>query len=217
MFHIKFFSLFILGFLCAGVASASTPTANLYKIMRNGQQRVVQTVKLKKTRDGGYILRVPQEDLEAMEFLQITPSMAIGHQGEQGYFINNDGLLTRFDTPRQDIPYKKQWEEKYLIGEDFTDITDGVQHTLGWDEGSLCISGYHEDGGKTWLAIKEGMKFESRQLVKLKNGEYSLNEAYYLKDIRPYEDLTILFYPIKNNSYTDIALKYRQWLLDKPS
>ena len=192
---------------------AAVPTARLYKVLKDSRKRESTIVKLQKTSDGGYILRVPRHELEPLEFLLVTPSMATGRQGEHGYFINNDGLLTRYDIPHRQLPYKKQWEEKYLVTPDLNDITDGVQFTAGWDEGPLCISGYHEANGKTWLAIKEGMKFESRQLVRLKDGQYSLNEAYYLRDIKPYEDLTILFYPVRRNSYTAIALKYRKWLL----
>lgn len=208
----RFLSLIVLSSL-AFTLIAKAPTAELYKVLRNGQQRETQVINLQKTKDGCYILRVPQKELEKMEFLQVTPSMSVGKVGEKGYFINNDGLLTRFDLPHKQLPYKKQWEEKYLVSGNFQDITDGVQHTVGWDEGSLCMSGYHEASGKTWMAIKEGMKFESRQLVKFKDGKFSLAEAYYLKDIKPYEDLTILFYPVIKNDYNAIAIQYRNWLI----
>ena len=206
------FSLIFWGIVTTTLWAAS-PTVKLYKVLKDNRKRECTIVPLQKTSDGGYILRIPQKELETMEFLLVTPSMAVGHQGERGWFINNDGLQTCFSLPHKQLPYKIQREEKYLISDDLSDITDGIQYTVGWDDASLCISGYHEDNGKTWLAVKEGMKFESRQLIKLKDGEYSLNEAYYLRDIKPYEDLTIIFYPIKGSSYADITLKYREWLL----
>ena len=209
-----FLPIFLLSWAVMPCIMAGVPTAKLYKVLRDGQKRDSSIVAMQKTSDGGYVLRIPKKELRTLEFLLVTPSMAVGHQGEKGFFINNDGLQTRFDLPHKQLPYKVQWEEKYLVGDKFKDITDGVQYTAGWDEAPLCISGYHEAGGRTWLAIKEGMKFESRQLVRLKDNTYSLNEAYYLRDIRPYEDLTILFYPVEHDSYTAIALKYRQWLLD---
>ncbi len=206
--------LFLLLSITTCFLHAKTPTAKLYKILRDGQKRDSSIVNLNKTKDGAYELRISRLELKNVEFLVVTPSMGVGHQGEKGYFINNDGLQTRFDLPHEEEPYKKQWEEKYLDTKNFKDITDGVQYTVGWDQGQMNASAYHEANGKTWLALKDGLKFECRQLIKYKNGEYSLNEAYYLKDITPYEDLTIYFYPIKHDNYTEVALRYRQWMID---
>lgn len=209
----KVMLLLMLAGWCAYGYAGKGPTASLYKIMRDGQRRDTTVLHLQKMKDGGYMLRVPQKELEEMEFLQVVPRMAVGHQGEKGWFIDNNSLQVRYDVQHKQKPYQIQWEEKYLVSDDLKDVTDGIQSTMGWDAGSLCISGYHEaKTKKTWLAVKEGMKFECRQLAKLKDGEYSLIDAYYLRDIKPYEDLTIFYYPVKGDTYTDIALRYRSTL-----
>lgn len=192
---------------------AKSPTVALYKILRDGQQRDTTIVHLQRQKDGGYLLRVPQSELRKLEYLHVVPSMAVGHQGENGYFITNSCTQVKFNTKHPVRAYKRQWEETYLRGDALKDFSDGIQFTIGWDEGVLCMSGYRQNNGKLWMAVKEGLKFESRQHIKLLNGEYSLIDAYYLKDIESYEDLTILYYPVKGSSYTDIALKYREWLL----
>ena len=136
-----FLPIFLLSWAVMPCIMAGVPTAKLYKVLRDGQKRDSSIVAMQKTSDGGYVLRIPKKELRTLEFLLVTPSMAVGHQGEKGFFINNDGLQTRFDLPHKQLPYKVQWEEKYLVGDKFKDITDGVQYTAGWDEAPLCISG----------------------------------------------------------------------------
>ena len=94
------FSLIFWGIVTTTLWAAS-PTVKLYKVLKDNRKRECTIVPLQKTSDGGYILRIPQKELETMEFLLVTPSMAVGHQGERGWFINNDGLQTCFSLPHK--------------------------------------------------------------------------------------------------------------------
>ena len=137
---------------------------------------------------------VSQEELSKIADLKVLPSFGRAKVGDEGFFVSTDGMLTTFK------PLSKEAKRKRKIS----------FHPL-------AMNGY-KVGDKCYAAIMNGLEFECNHILELvDDAEYRYYYHYNtLKDITPYEDLSIDFYPLdgKDKTYAGMARRYRQYLLD---
>lgn len=170
------------------VACSRGPEITVVKTLSDGT--TITEVVRAKTVDDHFKFEL---DVEGLASVAICPEFGFGEAGEDGWFFNNDGLITRFNTERKsDCRY------------DYKDP----------DFSSLAINGYRKNG-KCWMALKDGMKFESLQSSRFEGGKYSLWDVYNFRECGAYEPLSIEYYPVDGDSYSDIALLYRKLLQQK--
>lgn len=135
-----------------------------------------------------------KEELAKIADLKVLPSFGRAKVGDKGYFVSSDGMLSTFK------PLSK--EAKRL-------------RTISFHP--LAMNGY-KVGEKCYVAIMNGLEFESNHIHELVDD--AEHQYYYhyntLKDITPYENLSIDFYPLEGDeaTYAGMARKYRQYLID---
>ena len=135
-----------------------------------------------------------QAELAKIADLKVLPSFGRAKVGEEGYFLSSDGMLTTFKP-----------------------LSEGARRLRKISFHPLAMNGY-KVGEKCYAAIMKGLEFECNHILELvDDAEYQYYYHYNtLKDIKPYENLTIDFYPLegKEATYAGMARKYRQYLLD---
>ena len=137
-------------------------------------------------------LCIKPSELENVATVVVTPSFAHATEGEQGYFVAEDGLLYGFNHPTLTKDYFRK-----------------TKHFR------LAMSGVKTERG-TYLAISKGLGFESVQLYTLKQGNYAFSYEYDLSKCGAYEPLVIDFYPMEEgeDDYSAMARRYRQYLIE---
>ena len=134
------------------------------------------------------------EELSNMAEVKVLPSFARAKVGDEGYFISSDGMLTTFKP-----------------------LSEGARRSRTIRFNPLAMNGY-KVGEKCYAAIMKGLEFECNHMLELVDDtEYQYYYHYNtLKDIEPYENLTIDFYPLegKDATYAGMARKYRDYLLE---
>ena len=134
-----------------------------------------------------------QEELAKIADLKVLPSFGRANVGDEGYFVSSDAMLTTFK------PLSK--EAKRIRKISFH---------------PLAMNGY-KVGERCYAAIMKGLQFECVHMLEvIDDKEYQYYYHYNtLKDIEPYEDLTIDFYPLagEDADYAGMARKYRQYLI----
>ena len=67
-------------------------------------------------------------------------------------------------------------------------------------------------GDTAWLAVTEGMDYDYRLRITVRQGHYEISMVYDLTKADFYEDLVVAFYPLtgENADYSGVARKYRQ-------
>ena len=135
-----------------------------------------------------------KEELATIADLKVLPSFGRAKVGEEGYFVSTDGMLTSFK------PLSKEAKRQRKIS----------FHPL-------AMNGY-KVGDKCYAAIMKGLEYESVHRLELVDDEEYRYYYHYntLKDIVPYENLSIDFYPLqgKEATYAGMARLYRQYLID---
>ena len=135
-----------------------------------------------------------QEELAKIADLKVLPSFGRANVGDEGYFVSSDAMLTTFK------PLSK--EAKRIRKISFH---------------PLAMNGY-KVGERCYAAIMKGLQFECVHMLEvIDDKEYQYYYHYNtLKDIEPYEDLTIDFYPLagEDADYAGMARKYRQYLIE---
>lgn len=134
-------------------------------------------------------LKVAPEVLKDADKVVVTASMARASEGEEGYFVADDGLLYRFKHPN--LTAERRRVSKH--------------HRLAMS----CLK--TERG--TYLAILEGLGFESIQVYNYKDGKYWFSYEYDLSKCGAYEPLVINFYPMEGADYSAMARRYREYLI----
>ena len=130
--------------------------------------------------------------LEGVKKVIITPSIAHATEGEEGYFVADDGFLYGFKHP---------------------DLTgDYFRRSTFFRLAMSCIK--TERGA--YLGISKGLGFESVQTYTLKNGNYAFSYEYDLSKCGAYEPLVIDFYPMAKgaDNYSAMARRYREYLIE---
>lgn len=137
-------------------------------------------------------LCIEPSELEGVDKVVVTPSFARATEGEEGYFVADDGFLYGFNHPT----LTKDYSRKSTFFR-------------------LAMSCLKTERG-AYLAISKELGFESVQVYNLKNGNYSFSYEYDLSKCGAYESLVIDFYPMADgeDDYSAMARRYRQYLID---
>ena len=134
-----------------------------------------------------------EEELSKIADLKVLPSFGRAKVGEEGYFLSSDGMLTTFKALSKEARRKRKISFH-----------------------PLAMNGY-KVGDKCYAAIMKGLEFECvHRLELVDDKEYQYYYHYNtLKDIEPYENLTIDFYPLEGDDadYAGMARKYRDYLI----
>ena len=134
-----------------------------------------------------------QKELAKIAEVKVLPSFGRANVGDEGYFVSSDGMLTTFKP-----------------------LSEGARRSRKISFNPLAMNGY-KVGDKCYAAIMKGLEFECNHMLELVDDkEYQYYYHYNtLKDIEPYENLTIDFYPLegKEATYAGMARKYREYLL----
>ena len=155
----------------------------------------VKTVKLKAK--GGLFserylhLCIEPSALEGVARVVVTPSFARANDGEEGYFVAEDGLLYGF---------------KHAGMQEFKRDAKNLRMSMS------CLK--TERGA--YLAIAKSLQFESIQTYRHKDGKYTFSYDYDLSKCGAYEPLVIDFYPMPKGeeNYSAMARRYREYLIE---
>ena len=131
------------------------------------------------------------EELADVARVVVTPSMARANDGEEGYFVAEDGLLYGFKHAGME---DKKRDAKNL---------------------RLSMSCLKTERG-AYLAIAKSLQFESIQTYRHKEGKYTFSYDYDLSKCGAYEPLVIDFYPMPKGEkdYSAMARRYREYLIE---
>ena len=129
--------------------------------------------------------------LEGVATIVVTPSIARAVEGEEGYFVADDGLLYGFKHPNLNNSRR--------VSKNFR----------------LAMSCLKTERG-AYLAISKELGFESVQVYTRKDCDYAFSYEYDLSKCGAYEPLVIDFYPMEEgeDDYSAMARRYRQYLID---
>ena len=147
---------------------------------------------LKKCCFKDYIrIELSQAELAEVDKLIVTPSFARATEGEEGYFVADDGFLYAFK--HEGMAEKKRMSKNLRLA-------------------MSCIK--TERGA--YLAILKGLEFESIQTYHHKEGKYTFSYEYDLSKCGAYEPLVIDFYPMAKgaDNYSAMARRYREYLIE---
>ena len=135
-----------------------------------------------------------QQELSKIADLKVLPSFARAKVGEEGYFLTTEGMLVTFK------PLSAEAKRKCKIPFNL-----------------LALSGF-KVRGTCYASVMKGLEFENYHFVEVVDDkEYQYVYHYNtLKDIEPYEPLSIDFYPLKGEeaNYAGMARLYRQYLIE---
>ncbi len=160
----------------------------LYKI--KGGKELRQSANLQNFR-GHKILEIDKNTIpQDAESVEITADFAKAKAGETGYIVMPNGELCEFKERPNAM---------------FTDHRP-----------TMPISGMKK-GDSAFLVIAEGLQFEWRPLITLKNGVYTLSQIYSFKRYKPYENIVLNFYFYKgeNANYNSMAKTFREIQLER--
>lgn len=143
-------------------------------------------------KDGVTIAYIPKEEINEVCYIDFAYDYFNAKTGDKGYFISDFGIdgtfLTKF-TPREDSSSSSDF---CFLG------------CYGWNRGESGI-----------LAIVTGMRCDFGTELGVKNGIYYLYPRFYIDKDKPYEDIKVEFYHLKDGSYSSMARKYREYQLDR--
>ena len=150
---------------------------------------------LKRVWGEDYIrFEMSQEELAKIADLKVLPSFGRANVGDEGYFVSSDAMLTTFKTLSKDARRSRKISFH-----------------------PLAMNGY-KVGERCYAAIMKGLQFECVHMLEvIDDKEYQYYYHYNtLKDIEPYEDLTIDFYPLEGEDadYAGMARCYREYLIE---
>ena len=136
-------------------------------------------------------LELSPAELENVDELCVTPSFARANDGEEGYFVAEDGLLYGF---------------KHAGMKEYKRDAKNLRLSMS------CIK--TEQGA--YLVIAKSLQFESIQTYRHKEGKYSFSYEYDLSKCGAYEPLIIDFYPMPKGAddYSAMARRYREYLIE---
>ena len=129
--------------------------------------------------------------LEGVARVVVTPSFARANDGEEGYFVAEDGLLYGF---------------KHAGMQEFKRDAKNLRMSMS------CLK--TERGA--YLAIAKSLQFESIQTYRHKDGKYTFSYDYDISKCGAYEPLVIDFYPMPKGeeNYSAMARRYREYLIE---
>lgn len=137
-----------------------------------------------------YHFQVDKKDLLGLESIEIIPYFEKAEYGDSGYFVLPNGFLFRFDR-KSSQSYSLNWQPMPIAG-------------------ALTPRG-------CWVEIVKGLQLENTISVVVEDGSYSLRRRFDFKDVEPYEDIIVDYYPLKNvdASYSGMGRTYRRYQLER--
>ncbi len=179
---------------CSTFDPNSNETVELQITYKDGTT-ATEVRPLKRIEGERYIrFEMTAEELSKIADLKVLPSFARANVGDEGYFVSSDAMLTTFKTLSKEANRKRKISFH-----------------------PLAMNGY-KVGDKCYAAIMKGLEFECVHMLELVDDkEYQYYYHYNtLKDIEPYENLTIDFYPLEGEDadYAGMARLYRQYLIE---
>ena len=135
-----------------------------------------------------------EKELSKIADLRVLPSFGRAKVGDEGYFVSSDGMLTTFKP----LSKNARLLRKVIV--------------------NMLPANCFKVGDKCYAGIIKGLEYECKQAVTFVYGnEYQYYYHYEtLKDIVPYEPLTIDFYPLegKDANYAGMARLCRKYLIE---
>ena len=181
----------VIAMLLAVACCNSNKTVELQITYKDGTT-ATEVRNLKKCCFKDYIrIELSQAELAEVDKLIVTPSFARATEGEEGYFVADDGFLYAFK--HEGMAEKKRMSKNLRLA-------------------MSCIK--TERGA--YLAILKGLEFESIQTYHHKEGKYTFSYEYDLSKCGAYEPLVIDFYPMSEgkDDYSAMARRYREYLIE---
>lgn len=166
-----------------------TPTrASVVSLYTDG--RCDTTVCVLEKQSDFYRFYRRKEDLRSLVSLEIIPEFERAKLGDDGYYVLPNDFLFRFDSKTDQI---------YSLNSQPMPIA-----------GALTPAG-------CWLEIVKGLQFENTISIVVKNGVYSLRRRFDFKDVNPYEDIIVDYYPLVGDdaSYSGMGRTYRKYQLER--
>ena len=176
---------------CSTFDPNSNETVELQITYKDGST-ATEVRPLKRIEGESYIrFEMTAEELAGVAKVEVTPSFARANDGEEGYFVAEDGLLYEF---------------KHSGMGEFKRDAKNLRMSMS------CLK--TERGA--YLAIAKSLQFESIQHYSHKEGEYSFSYIYDLEHCGAYEPLVIDFYPMPKGAddYSAMARRYREYLIE---
>lgn len=136
-----------------------------------------------------YRVSFTDEDLKDVATVEIIPEFGYAQTGDEGYFLNAEGLLTRFEERKEDCMYRTEYND-------------------------LGLAGYKTPAG-AWVAILKSLDLECREYIRYEEGRYSMSLEYDIEHCGVYEPLIVDFYPLDEDEadYSGMARKFREYMI----
>lgn len=143
----------------------------------------------------GDLITVSRDSIpEGLEYIDIKDDRFCAKAGDEGYYVIADAdakgsRLCRFNN-------KKDGERVYK---------QNLMPIFGVKKKEFCT-----------LAIAVGFKAELHIVFGVKDSEYYIYPRYYLKGLKPYEDISIKLVPLSpGDGYSEMAVAYRNYQLKR--
>ena len=170
--------------------SACSPAGRraFVRIVRTDGTVTTDTIVL-SSRKGVLEYRLPQEKLEGVDTLSVTPEFTFAKAGDEGFYVNSGGILTRFLEGRSG------------------------QYAL-FHRHPMPIAGAKTPQG-CWLAYFPNYRFDTGVTVRCQDGKYSQTLSVVPFNHEPYADLLFQWYPLegKEATYAGMGRLYRKMRL----
>lgn len=136
-----------------------------------------------------YRISFTEKDMENVATVDIIPEFGLAKAGDDGYFLNGEGLLTRFTERKEDCMYRTQYNDLGLAG--------------------------FKTGKDAWVAILKSLDLECREYTRYENGNYTMSLQYDIEHCRLYEPLIVDFYRLEEDDadYSGMARKFREYMI----
>jgi hypothetical protein len=136
-----------------------------------------------------YRIAFQKNDLTDVASVEIIPEFGRAKVGDEGYFLNAEGLLTRFLERKEDCMYRTEYND-------------------------LGLAGY-KNSDEAWVAILKSLDLECREYTKYENGEYTMSLKYDIEHCGVYEPLIVDFYRLADGdaNYSGMARKFREYMI----
>ena len=121
--------------------------------------------------------------------VEICPTFARADTSDKGYFLNAEGLISKFLPRKENCFYKTEYND-------------------------LGLAGYLKND-ECWAGILKSLDLECREEIRYQDGQYSFALKYDIEHCGVYEPLTVDFYPLKGDDadYAGMARTFRKYLI----
>lgn len=136
-----------------------------------------------------YRISFVEDDVKDVAEVEILPEFGRAKVGDEGYFLNAEGLLTRFIERKENCMYRTEYNDLGLAG--------------------------FKKADESWVAILKSLDLECREYVYYEDGNYTMSLKYKIEHCRLYEPLIVDFYRLKEEDadYSGMARKFREYMI----